>query len=255
VHSRIVEASTHLFEGHAMDIGRVVLVGGTSGIGLATARAAADRGAEVVVVSARQASVDSALAVLPENASGYAADVRDSAALDDVFGRIGQFDHLVYTAGDALAVTPLADLDLDAARAFFAIRYFGALDAVRAAVPRLRAGGSVTLTGGLAAWRPPTSGWSVIASVCGAMESLTRALAIELAPIRVNLVRPGLVRTALWSTMSEQDRAELYDGAAKSLLVQHIDDGDEVALAYLSSMTQAYATGSVIAVDGGGALV
>jgi NAD(P)-dependent dehydrogenase (short-subunit alcohol dehydrogenase family) len=238
-----------------MDIGRVVLVGGTSGIGLATARAAAHRGAEVVLVSARQASIDTALAVLPETATGHAADVRDSAALDDVFGRIGQFDHLVYTAGDALAVTPLAELDMDAARAFFAIRYFGAVDAVRAAVPRLRAGGSVTLTGGLAAWRPPATGWSLVASVCGAMESLTRALALELAPIRVNLVRPGLVRTALWSTMNEQAQEELYANAAKSQLVQHIDNGDEVALAYLSSMTQAYATGSVIAVDGGAALV
>jgi NAD(P)-dependent dehydrogenase (short-subunit alcohol dehydrogenase family) len=144
---------------------------------------------------------------------------------------------------------------MDAARAFFAIRYFGAVDAVRAAVPRLRAGGSVTLTGGLAAWRPPATGWSLVASVCGAMESLTRALALELAPIRVNLVRPGLVRTALWSTMDEQAQELLYENAAKSLLVQHIDNGDEIALAYLSSMTQAYATGSVIAVDGGAALV
>src|SRR5258708_24740645 len=188
-----------------MDIGRVVVVGGTSGIGLATACAAAAWGAQVIVVSARQASVDSALAVLPETATGYVVDVRDSAAFDEAFDRIGQFDHLVYTAGESLTVAPLAELDLDTARSFFAVRYLGVLTAVRAAVPRLRAGGSITLTGGLAALRPAL-GWSLVASVCGAMEALTRALAVELAPIRVNLVRPGLVRSPLWSTMSQEAR-------------------------------------------------
>jgi NAD(P)-dependent dehydrogenase (short-subunit alcohol dehydrogenase family) len=238
-----------------MGIGRLVVIGGTSGIGLATARAAAERGGEVVVVSARQTSVDRALAVLPGTVTGHAVDVRDSAALDKVFGRIGPFDHLVFTAGETLAVTPWADMDLDAARSFFEVRYFGTLAAVRAAVPRLRAGGSITLTGGLAARRPPAPGWSLVASVFGAMEALTRALALELAPIRVNLVRPGLVRTALWSAMSDQERHDLYAGAAGALPVGHVDDGEALALAYLGSMTQPYATGSVIAVDGGGALV
>lgn len=238
-----------------MNIGRVVVVGGTSGIGLATARAAADRGAEVVVVSGRQASVDAALDLLPETAAGYAADVRDGAALEEAFNGIGPFDHLVYTAGEALPVTPIAGLDLDFARSFFEIRYFGALAAVRAAFPRLRAGGSVTLSGGLASQRPPGPGFLLIASVCGAMESLTRALAHDLAPIRVNLVRPGLVRTALWSGLDEDERNALYEGTAKSLPVGHVADSDELALAYLNCMTQTYATGSIIAVDGGGALV
>jgi D-arabinose 1-dehydrogenase-like Zn-dependent alcohol dehydrogenase len=91
-----------------MDISgqRVMVIGGTSGIGLATARAAAERGAQVVVVSARHASVQRALEQLPDGTTGHIVDVRDAAALDAVFARIGALDHLVYTSGEALTLTP-----------------------------------------------------------------------------------------------------------------------------------------------------
>src|SRR5262249_24776587 len=129
-----------------------------------------------------------------------------------------------------------------------------ALAAVRAAAPRLRTGGSVTLSGGLAS-RRPASGLSLVASVMGAMEALTRALAVELAPLRGNLGRPGPVRTALWSAVSERGREGLYQGATSTLPVEHVGEAEEIAQAYLYCMTQSYATGAVIPVDGGGALV
>lgn len=233
---------------------RVVVVGGTSGIGHATARAAASRGARVVVVSARQASVERALAELPADATGHAVDVRDPAALAATFDRIGAFDHLVYTSGEPLALAPVAELDLATARSFFEIRYFGVLAAVRAALPHLAPTGSVTLTGGSAGPRPQP-GWAVTASICGAMEALTRELALELAPVRVNLVRPGVVESPLWSDLAAADRDALYRATAAAAPVGHVGRVDEIAQAFVYCMEQTYATGAIVAVDGGSVLV
>jgi len=233
---------------------RVVVVGGTSGIGFATARAALDAGAEVLVASAKQSSVDRALGQLPSGASGRALDVSDISAVEAFFTDIGKLDHLVYTAGEALALMPLAELDVDQARSFFQTRYFGALSVVRAAAPHIRAGGSITLTTGVASARP-RSGWSVGASVCGAVEALTRALAVELAPVRVNAVSPGVVRSPLWAGMAEVEREQMYRGMAESLPVGHVGETEEIAHAYLYCMTQTFATGTVLTVDGGAVLV
>ena len=233
---------------------RVVVVGGTSGIGLATAHAAAEEGADVIVASARQARFDEAVAGLPAGSSGRIIDVTDGSAVAAFFAEVGEFDHLVYTAGESLLVAPLTELDIDQARRFFAVRYFGALRTVQAAAPRIRPGGSVTLTSGAAGARPH-AGWSVGASVCGAVDALTRALAMELAPIRVNAVCPGVVRSPLWSPMDDADRQQLYRAAAASLPVGHVGETDEVALAYLYCMHQTFATGTAITVDGGTVLV
>ena len=160
---------------------RVVIAGGTSGIGLATAKAAARHGAEVTVISRQQASVDRALADLPPCTRGRAGDLTDQALAGQLFDDLGDINHLVFTAGEPLALMNLAALDLDKAREFFALRYFGALWAVHAAAPHPQLGGSITLTTGIAG-RRPGPGWAVAASICAAVESLTRALAVELAP-------------------------------------------------------------------------
>ncbi len=233
---------------------RVVVVGGTSGIGLATAHAAAKEGAEVIVASANQARVDEAAAGLPAGSTGRLIDVTDGAAVEAFFAEVGELDHLVYTAGESLLVSPLTELDIDQARRFFDVRYFGALRTVQAATPRIRPGGSVTLTTGAASARP-RAGWSIGASVCGAVGALTRALAVELAPIRVNVVSPGVVRSPLWSPMDDADRQQLYQAAAASLPVGHVGETDELALAYLYCMHQTFATGTAITVDGGSVLV
>jgi NAD(P)-dependent dehydrogenase (short-subunit alcohol dehydrogenase family) len=116
---------------------RVVVLGGTSGIGLATAKAAARCGAEVTVISRQPASVDRALAELPLGTGARAADLTDPVLVCRLFGDLGDIDHLVFTAGEPLALMNLAALDLDKAREFFALRYFGALWAVHAAAPHL----------------------------------------------------------------------------------------------------------------------
>jgi NAD(P)-dependent dehydrogenase (short-subunit alcohol dehydrogenase family) len=232
---------------------QVLVIGGTSGIGLGVAQAVAARGAVPIVVSRRRASVERALAELPDGARGATVDLADAGALDRLAAEVGEVDHLVYTAGESLELGPLADLTPQVVSGFFQTRFIGALSAVRVFGPRLRAGGSVTLTSGTAAWQP---GFGALpTSLCGAMNALTTALAVELAPIRVNAVAPGLVRTPLWDDMSESDRQELYDQEEQRVPLGRVGEVEDVALAYVYFMEQTFGTGSVLTVEGGSLLV
>ncbi|GAY08491.1 SDR family oxidoreductase [Pseudonocardia sp. N23] len=232
----------------------VVVLGGTSGVGLATAQLAAGAGAQVTVVSSRRTSVDKALAGLPGSARGVAADLTDPTAVRAVFDELGAIDHLVFTAGEPLSLMPIGELDTTRAHTFFELRYFGALTAVHAGLPHLRDGGSITLTTGSAGARP-SPGWSVAASIVGAVDALTRALAVELAPrIRVNAVSPGVLRSPMWDALPAADRDAFYAGTAASVPLGRIGEVDDPALAYLYVMSQPFATGTVTAVDGGALL-
>ena len=238
----------------ALDGQRIVVLGGSSGIGLATAQAAVREGANVVIASSRKARIDEALATLPTGTEGHVLDLADGDATQALFARLGSFDHLVFTAGETLQLGSLSDTDMDAARRFFTLRYWGAYYAAKYGSSNIRKGGSIVFTSGIAGQRPQ-AGWSVGASICAAMEGLTRALAVELAPIRVNIVSPGIVQTSLWSNMAEADRAALYQQMAEKLPVGHVGDVAEIAQAYLYLMRQTYSTGQVLVVDGGAVLV
>jgi len=133
---------------------RIAVLGGSSGIGLATAQAAARERAQVVVVSSRQERVDEALASLPETAEGDVTDLTDAAAIESLFERLGTIDHLVFTAGESQQLGPLAETDVEAARRFFTLRYWGAFLAAKSAVARIRNGGSIVFTSGIASQRP-----------------------------------------------------------------------------------------------------
>jgi NAD(P)-dependent dehydrogenase (short-subunit alcohol dehydrogenase family) len=233
---------------------RVVVLGGTSGIGLAVAEAAARAGAAPVVVSRDQLRVDAAVTSLPAGAAGFAVDVTDEAAVKGLFERIGAFDHLVFTAGETLQIGRLAEMSLAAARQFFETRYWGAVTAAKYGAPLIRAGGSIVFSSGAAGARPQP-GWALGASICTAMEGLTRALAVELAPLRVNLVIPGFVRTPLWRDIPEADREAMYASAGARLLVGRVGEAAELAETYLFLMRQGFATGQSVVVDGGGVLV
>ncbi|MGW7425036.1 SDR family oxidoreductase [Streptomyces sp. NPDC054813] len=233
---------------------RVVVIGGTSGIGLAVAEGAAREGARVVVASRRQESVDAALKVLPEDAEGQVLDATDEEAVRGFFARLGGYDHLVFTAGESLLLETVARTSVEEARRFLDTRLFGAYTAVKYGVGSIRPGGSVVLTTGTAGQRP-MPGSSVASALCGAMESLTRALAVELAPVRFNVVSPGVVRTELWRELPEADRDGLFRSSAESLPVGRVGEPADVAEAYLYLMRGGYSTGSVVVVDGGGSLV
>jgi NAD(P)-dependent dehydrogenase (short-subunit alcohol dehydrogenase family) len=232
---------------------RIVVLGGSSGIGLATARAAAGEGASVLIVSSQQARVNEAVAMVP-GAEGHVVDLTDATSVQALFVQIGAFDHLVFTAGETLQLGPLAGTDLAAARRFFELRYWGAFLAAKHGSGNIRPGGSIVFTSGIAG-RRPHAGWALGASICSAMEGLTRALAVELAPVRVNIVSPGVVKTPLWAGMGEAEREALYRQMEEHLLVGHVGEPEEIAEAYLYLMRQTYGTGQVIVVDGGGVLI
>jgi len=236
-----------------LDRKRIVVLGGSSGIGLATAQAAAREGASVVIVSSRKTHVDQALATLPA-AEGQVADLTDTDAMQELFARLGSFDHLVFTAGKTLQLGSLASTDIAAARRAFELRYWGAYLAAKHGSGSIRPGGSIVFTSGTAGQRP-RSGWTVVASICAAMEGLARALSVELAPIRVNIVSPYVVKTPLWGDMTEADRQSLYRQTAAKLPVGHVGEAEEIAEAYLYLMRQTYGTGQVLIVDGGALLV
>jgi NAD(P)-dependent dehydrogenase (short-subunit alcohol dehydrogenase family) len=182
---------------------RVVVVGGSSGIGLAVAQQAASQGATVVIVSSNAERVQKAVECISGEAQGQAVDVSDEGAVATFFAKLGSFYHLVFTAGDSLHLRDLATTDLQQARRAFELRYWAALAAVKYGSPHIRKEGSIVLTTGIAGQRPQ-KGWVIAASVCGTIEALTRALAVELAPIQVNAVSPGVVRANLWQTMSHE---------------------------------------------------
>jgi NAD(P)-dependent dehydrogenase (short-subunit alcohol dehydrogenase family) len=233
---------------------RVVVLGGSSGIGYAVAARAAEEGARCVVVSSRKESVDRAVSSLGLDAEGYVADLTVEAAVQSLFERIGAFDHLVFTAGEALTLGLLAETSIADAQRAFGVRFWGALAAVKHARPFLREGGSIVLTSGIASARPQR-GWSVGASVCGAMDAFARALAVELAPIRVNAVSPGVVRSPLWKSMTEEARDAMYRTVGDALLVGRVGEPGDIAETYLYAMKCGFATGQTYVVDGGALLV
>jgi len=233
---------------------KVVILGGSSGLGLATAKAAAAEGAHVIIVSSHAARLQNAVSELTGSGFGMQADLSDEASVERLFDEIGTLDHLVFTAGESLLLSKIADTEVATARAFFDLRYWGAFTAVKYAAPRIKAGGSIVLTGGIVSARP-NAGWSIGASICAAMDGFTRAMAVELAPVRVNLVSPGVIRTNLWSSMTEAERDAFYEQVAGALPVGHVGEAVQIAQTYIYLMKQPFVTGQILITDGGAVLV
>jgi NAD(P)-dependent dehydrogenase (short-subunit alcohol dehydrogenase family) len=230
-----------------------VIVGGTSGIGLAVAQAAAATGAQVVVGSRFEESVKQALAVLPASAAGHPVDVTDQTSIAAFFDQLGTFDHLAYTAGDELVRGLISEYDPEQAHRFFDVRLFRALDTIRLALPHMTSAGSITLTAGAAALHGG-AGRLLGSTVSGAVITAARSLAVELAPVRVNVVAPGVVRTPLFSELPEQAREGLFKMAAKGTLLGRVGEPEDVGRAFVSLMEQDYLTGNLTVVDGGSVL-
>ncbi len=219
----------------------VVIIGGTSGIGRAVAERLTEQGAHVTVASRSAGGVD----------IGRESDVRRLFA--DHRAAHGPVDHVIVTAvNTAGAYGPVRDLDPAAAHAAFGVKVIGALLVAKHAA--IRPGGSLTLTSGIAAYRPAAGG-AVIAAANGALESLAKALALELAPVRVNVVSPGWIDTPVWDTLAGAAKHERQAAMAERLPGRRIGRPDDVAKAVVALLDNEFVTGSVFHVDGGQRLV
>jgi NAD(P)-dependent dehydrogenase (short-subunit alcohol dehydrogenase family) len=235
----------------------VIVIGGSSGIGYAVARRCLEEGARVVIGSSDQRKVDAAVARLGGDVSGSVVDVRDEDSVRSFFERTGRFDHLACTAGDWDTIrvnNPIATLDLEVARSVFGVRFWGALVAVKHALPFISERGSITFTNGMVAHRP-RKGAALNTAMAGAIEHLTRSLAVDLAPRRINAVCPGIVLTEVWDGVPEDQRDARIQGMTGRQPLARAADPLEVAEAYLYSMRATYTTGQVLLVDGGMSLV
>ncbi|WP_258296539.1 SDR family oxidoreductase [Paenibacillus peoriae] len=233
---------------------RIILFGGTSGVGFATAEAAAREGASVVVVSSRKEKVHNAILRLPQGSEGHVVDLSSEEQVRTFFSQIGELDHLVFSAGDSLLIKNLSSIDVETAQRSFNLRYWGAFMAAKYGSENIRQNGSIILTSGIAGVQPQ-KGLTVAASVCSAVESLARALAVELSPLRVNTVSLGLIRTEMWDNIPEEDLNAMYETAGKDLPAGRAGEPEDAAEAYLYLMRGKYSTGHTIVLDGGSTLV
>jgi NAD(P)-dependent dehydrogenase (short-subunit alcohol dehydrogenase family) len=230
---------------------RVVVIGGASGIGFAVAELASAQGATVVIGSSSETKVSAAVERL-KGATGRAVDLRDETSITGFFEALGPFDHLAITAGDWAGqwTVTTRDLDLTKARDFFTVRFWGVLASVKHACRSITQDGSITLTSGIAAHRPH-KGAPMSGVVMGAVEHLARALAVDLAPVRVNAVCPGYILTDIIKKMPE----ERLRAAVAHLPLPRAASPAEAATAYVYFMLNGYATGQILRVDGGGMVV
>lgn len=227
----------------------VVIVGGSSGIGLAVARALLERQARVTIASRSAEKLGRASESLNGRVSTARLDMRVEEDVKNFFSGLQGLDHLVITAAGA-AFGNFLELEVEEARAFFDSKFWGPYTVARYAAPRIRPGGSVTFFAG-AASRKASPGFSCGSALNSAMETLSRTLAVELAPIRVNTVSPGLTRTPVWELLGEEERAQLFEQASRDLPLGRVGKPEEVAHAVVFLLENSYMTGSILFPDGG----
>jgi NAD(P)-dependent dehydrogenase (short-subunit alcohol dehydrogenase family) len=228
---------------------RIVVIGGSSGIGLAIARMAACEGASVVIASRSSSKLERAAGEIPAKVETASVDIRDENSLQKFFGDVGEFDHLTTPAGE-VAGGHFLDLDVKEARKAFDSKFWGQYQAARYGAPRIRSGGSIVLFSGSNSQRPLAQA-SVRAAVNSAVEGLARGLAVELSPIRVNAVSPGLVDTPLHDHLPKERRDAVFQAITASLPISRIGKAEDIAQTVLYLMTNEYTTGSTLFVDGG----
>jgi NAD(P)-dependent dehydrogenase (short-subunit alcohol dehydrogenase family) len=237
---------------------KVVIVGGSSGIGLGVAASALERGAEVVIVGRSESKLQAAQGALGggnDRVRARSVDMTQESAIARLFLEIGAFDHLVSTAGAPPPGDPIGRTDMELVRRFVDNKLLGAVMVAKLAVRVLKTGGSMTFTSGINKDRPPVPGGSVVSAIAGSFSYFARALSLELAPTRVNVVSPGWVDTPMFDELAGEAKPSLFAGMAARLPAGRIATPADIAPAYVFAMESEFTTGQTIHIDGGQSLI
>jgi NAD(P)-dependent dehydrogenase (short-subunit alcohol dehydrogenase family) len=226
---------------------RVVIVGGSSGIGEAAAARFAALGAEVIIGGRDAGRVEAAVQRIGR-ARGETIDGTDAASASRFFASVGAFDHLVIALSGGKGAGPIRDLSLNELRSGFEAKLFGHLTTLQAALPFVRASVTLVSAASARAAMPRTAG---LAAINGAIEALVRPLASELAPLRVNAVSPGVIDTPWWNAVPKEQKDSFFQRTAQVLPVRRVGRPEDVGDAIVLLATNGFITGTVLEVDGG----
>jgi NAD(P)-dependent dehydrogenase (short-subunit alcohol dehydrogenase family) len=232
----------------------IVVLGGSSGIGLAIAKAAKAEGAKVVITGRSQQRLEAARAAIGGEVQAVSLDIADEAGMRAMFEGLPQVDHIFVSAATVTLGGGLAP-DTEKLRPGMDTRFWGSIYAAKYGAPKMPRDGSITFCSGTSAWRPIPGSGGVGAASCGAVEALARSLAVDLAPIRVNAVAPGLIDTPLIANVMGANAAAIMESEARRLPVRRVGTGADIAEAVLFLMKNGFTTGITLTVDGGRTLV
>ncbi|MCC9309346.1 SDR family oxidoreductase [Kitasatospora sp. RB6PN24] len=232
---------------------RIVIIGGTAGIGLAAAEHFMKVGHRVVIAGRDERRLAAALEALGGAAEGRRVDASSAAELAEFFAAVGEFDHLVVTVTPHGGIGPIAELRRDQLAVLTDGKLAAHLLAVQAALPALRADGSITLVGAVTA-HVGMPGTAAVAAVNAGIEAAARALAAELAPRRVNALSPGVIDTDWWDWLPGDARAAVFEDSAAALPLKRIGTPAEAAHAIAFLVENTFTTGISLIVDGGARL-
>ena len=242
----------------------VVILGGSSGIGYGVAKNIIESTkAKIVIASSNEKKVEQAVISLSQldggngRVAGHAVNLDASVSDDSIkkfFDKVGNFNHLIYTAADPLYMIPITDISKSKGDKAFGIRYWSLLATIQLALPHMPKSpeSSITITSGNVAFRP-MKGWGATLSGVGcAVEGLTRGLAVDLAPVRVNYIAPGAIpETDVWSGMAEEQMAEMVEGLRKKSLTGRVGRVEDIAEGYVYLLKANFTNGQTLLLDGG----
>jgi len=242
----------------------VLVIGGTSGIGFSVAEAILESGGFVTISSSSTTRVQSSISKLQSSypsgkITGFVCDLSKpsiEADIEELFKQTGKVDHIVFTAGDKLAAMPVQEITLEGIQKAGQIRFAAPLLVAKVGSKYLNqsSDSSIILTTGSVA-EHPIPNWSVVAGYAAGLHGMTRNLALDLKPIRVNLISPGGLDTELWKDMGEKEKREMFKAWEEKFPTGHVGRPEEVAEAYLWLLKDSNVTGRVAASDSGAMLV
>ncbi|WP_445489806.1 SDR family oxidoreductase [Niallia sp. 03133] len=228
---------------------KIVIIGGSSGIGFETAKQILAQEAEVIIASRSEDKLQKAKEQLGARAAAFTLDTTQEEQVQSFFEKVGEFDHLVVSAAETSGGAFL-EMDTAQAQQLFENKFWGQYYAAKYGAPKILPNGSITLFSGVVAYKSMV-GSSILGAVNAAVSNLGQTLALELAPIRVNIVSPGIIDTPSRNKMPEEARNHFYAAVGEKLPVKRVGRAEDVAQCVLYLIQNSFVTGTVLHVEGG----